>query len=174
MPTSDPSQISTIVAALVELQPRRVLDVGPGYGKYGVLCQEYLGPILERLDAAEPWPQGMMQSLVHMYNSVYGEPFPGPLGKDGWVPYDLVLMVDVLEHYTEIEGHEALRVALDVAPVVLLATPRNPEKQGAVSGNPWERHRSRWTVPMLGYHGLAEVYPHPTQLIARLERNATP
>lgn len=167
MPTSDASQISTIVAALVEVRPTTVLDVGPGYGKYGMLIREYLGPILHRVDAAEPWPHGMMPALGAMYDTIYEEPFPG---HRDWATYDLVLMVDVLEHYTERDGAEALTTALRVAPVVLVATPRKVLAQGQVNGNPWEEHKSQWTAPMLGFHGLAEVYPHPTQLIARLER----
>lgn len=170
MPTSDASQISIIVEAIVEVRPTTVLDVGPGYGKYGMLIREYLGPILTRVDAAEPWPQGMMPALAAMYDTIIPEAFPGRFGSAGWNTYDLIVMVDVLEHYTEPDGHDALRAARELAPVVIVATPRRVQAQGRVNGNPWEEHKSQWSAQHLGFHGLAEVYPHPTQLIARLER----
>jgi hypothetical protein len=172
MPTSDASQISTIVEAIVELRPRRVLDVGPGYGKYGMLIREYLGPILQRVDAAEPWPQGMMPALRQMYNEIVPAPFPGRIA---WMRYDLVLMVDVLEHYEQAAGRDALAFALDLAPHVLIATPHQPLPQGRVNGNPWEEHKSSWTAADLSQAGgRVRIYPHPHQLIALLGRSTTP
>jgi 16S rRNA G1207 methylase RsmC len=48
MPTSNYEAISKILGEILVLDPRSVLDVGPGKGKYGVLCREYLN--LNKLD----------------------------------------------------------------------------------------------------------------------------
>jgi 2-polyprenyl-3-methyl-5-hydroxy-6-metoxy-1,4-benzoquinol methylase len=60
--------------------------------------------------------------------------------------YDLVLMIDVLEHFDRDDGFASLRKATSVGAEVLISTPRRPRPQGAVKGNPFERHRSRWTA----------------------------
>ncbi len=170
MPTSDASAISPIIGALQELRPTSVLDVGPGYGKYGMLIREYLGPILRRVDAYEPWPQGMMPALRSMYDEVFPEAFPSSSND---LPYDLVLMVDVVEHYTERDGRLALIAALELAPHVLISTPRRVHPQGQVDGNPWEEHKSQWTAHSIERASECKtmvVYPHPQQIIALLSR----
>jgi len=42
MGTSDASNIPFVVAELQRLQPQSILDVGMGFGKWGVLAREYL------------------------------------------------------------------------------------------------------------------------------------
>jgi hypothetical protein len=42
MPTSHPSQLNEILEVVLKTRPRSVIDVGVGFGKYGVLCREYL------------------------------------------------------------------------------------------------------------------------------------
>ncbi len=54
MPTSDFHNISSIVALIYQLHPASVLDIGCGFGKYGVLIREYLDVWNERL-APETW-----------------------------------------------------------------------------------------------------------------------
>src|SRR5258705_3003535 len=43
MPTSEHWQIPRVVDVLVRERPQSVLDVGAGYGKYGLLAREYGG-----------------------------------------------------------------------------------------------------------------------------------
>ncbi len=42
MPTSHLYQISDILEIISLIRPRSVLDVGVGFGKYGLLAREYL------------------------------------------------------------------------------------------------------------------------------------
>jgi len=41
MPSSQIANISTITGWIAEIQPASILDVGVGFGKYGVLAREY-------------------------------------------------------------------------------------------------------------------------------------
>ena len=169
MPTSDPTQISTVLTAILEAQPETILDVGIGHGKFGPLLREYL-PAIRRLDGVEPWPAAIFPGNRQMYDVVVEEPFPGSYG---WPAYDLVLLVDVVEHYSDTDGGEALRAALRIAPTIVVATPRRFSAQGAVGGNEYERHKSVWTALSLQAASQARglvVYPHPAQLVARLTR----
>ena len=42
MPTSHWNQINEIIGLVMTVRPKSVLDVGVGFGKYGVLLREYL------------------------------------------------------------------------------------------------------------------------------------
>lgn len=158
--------ISTIITRVMELAPCAVLDIGPGHGKYGLLMREYLGRDAT-LIAVEPWPQALL--CADVYDDVIVNSFPSRV----WVPptgYDLVLLIDVLEHYEWVDGLQALDAALQLAPV-LLSTPHRPCIQGSVGGNVFEAHCSAWTLEMLQM--LASVHvelvaEHSEQLICLL------
>lgn len=53
MPTSDHHNINSILSVVTALRPKRILDVGCGFGKYGVLMREYLDVWDERLNPAD-------------------------------------------------------------------------------------------------------------------------
>lgn len=59
--------------------------------------------------------------------------------------YDLVVMVDVIEHMTTQDGFAALTDCQRVGKVVIVSTPRQFWKQEASWGNEHERHLSLWT-----------------------------
>ena len=62
MPSSQYRQISKIMDLVITLKPNSILDIGAGFGKYGLLCREYLelwdgrqiySQFLRRIDAVE-------------------------------------------------------------------------------------------------------------------------
>lgn len=168
MPTSDGSVISTLLLEILRVPPTRVLDVGPGHGKYGFLCREYLSE-LEALDCYEPWTRPMFCQAI--YDHVHVAAFPPPAYGNGLPEYDLVLMIDVLEHYAWQDGITALLEALRIAPAVLVSTPHRPAEQGSVGGNIFEQHVSQWAYEMLeGVGACMLVAEHPEQLMVRIER----
>src|SRR6185295_2131552 len=58
--------------------------------------------------------------------------------------YDLILIIDVLEHFTEKDGIELLRHCVAKGKHILVSTPLDIGEQGAVYGNEFERHRFQW------------------------------
>ena len=92
MPTSEHWQIPWVVDLLIREQPRTVLDVGAGYGKYGVLVREYIEPA--RLDAVDVNPPRF---------PVYDHVYEGDLRRleallpGGAEPYDLALFIDLAQ-----------------------------------------------------------------------------
>ena len=151
MPTSHHHQISKIVEIILLLRPRSVLDIGIGYGKYGVLAREFLEFWLEdkpyeerkiRIDGIEAFPQYITAGQRYYYDEIY-------VGNAlDTVPslcqYDLILIIDVLEHFTEKDGLELLKRCTAKGKHVLVSTPLDVGEQGAVFGNEFERHRSQW------------------------------
>ena len=65
---------------IVTLNPKSVLDVGVGFGKYGVLCREYLelwdgrgeySQFLRRIDGVEVFANYITPLHKYVYDKVY-------------------------------------------------------------------------------------------------------
>lgn len=128
-------------AGTIAPTPRTVLDVGPGYGKYGVLLREYLDPTPVRIDAVEAWePYIVEHRLDGIYNAVANQPAEAVeahlIGA-----YDLVMMGDVIEH---IEKEAALDFLDRCRGWVVIATPVEHFDTGP-DLPPTEAHVSHWT-----------------------------
>jgi hypothetical protein len=115
-----------------------VLDVGAGYGKYGVLAREYAD--LHRLDAVDVSPPRY---------PVYDHVYQGDLREiDRLLPadaprYDLAMFIDAIEHFEKTEAWSLLDSLARRARLVLVATPWGFRPQ-EVPGQPFETHRSGW------------------------------
>lgn len=138
MPTSEHWQIPRIVDAIARVQPRTVLDVGAGYGKYGLLAREY-GDAM-RVDAVDVQPP-----RFPVYDHVY-------LGdvrrldeilRDAPTRYDLALFIDVIEHFEKEDAFRVLDALVRRADKVLVTTPWGFRRQ-EIPGQPFETHRSGW------------------------------
>jgi len=152
MPTSDHHNINTILTILTRLGPQRVLDIGCGFGKYGVLLREYLDIWKGRLEPQD-WRLTLVgiEAFSHYRNPIhdfvystvhYGEA-QKILPKLG--EFDVILMADVIEH---LEKPQALQLVIECfahSPVVIISTPIGFYPQGEICGNPHEIHRSLWT-----------------------------
>ena len=153
MPTSSLHQISDIVEMIVAADPRSVLDVGVGFGKYGVLAREYL-ELLDGRAVYADWRRRIdgieifSDYLTGLHRSVYDRIMVGDAAEIlPTVPdheYDLVLLVDVLEHFTPAVGERVLDASLRAGRNVIVSTPLRFFTQEGF-GNPHEQHRSHWT-----------------------------
>ncbi|MBI3368963.1 MAG: class I SAM-dependent methyltransferase, partial [Burkholderiales bacterium] len=80
--------------------------------------------------------------------------------------YDLVLAIDILEHFDEADGRrfaaECIRIARCAA---LISTPKDFIEQ-IVDANPLENHRSNWTQAQLAELGYATVLPNDESWVA--------
>lgn len=140
MPSSFADSYPAIVHLLVQAQPKRVVDIGPGWGKYGLACREYL-PNLESLRAVEV-AQGRKSTQDAIYDLVYTDD-ARHLTREFWHRFDLALLVDVIEHMSKAEGHALLRDLTDAGAQVLVATPKVFFEQHD-DHNPFEEHVSLW------------------------------
>lgn len=151
MPTSALPVWQSLIHMCWEVRPRRILDVGPGHGKAGILLREYIGterrgngPI-QLVDAIEAEPRYIeaFPWLTAVYDNVHrGDVTTRGTAMLGF--YDLVLFADSIEH---IDKPDALALLDRIPGRVVLSTPvdyfDNPE---ADMGWPTERHRSHWTA----------------------------
>ena len=138
MPTSEHVQIPYVVDAMVRERPASVLDVGCGYGKYGVLAREYTEAA--RVDAIDVRPPRY---------PVYDHVYTGDLRElDRVLPpdaprYDLALFLDVIEHFDKPEAWRVCEQLCARARRVLITTPWGFRPQ-EIPGMPFETHRSGW------------------------------
>lgn len=154
MPSSFVDSVSPIIKTIIDLSPQKVIDIGPGWGKYGLMCCEYLSE-LETLDAVEVL-QGRKSLQDHIYDKVFTTDVRF-LPNDFWEPYDLVLMVDVIEHMEKEEGQILLKNIVNCFTSVLVSTPKKFEEQHDPS-NPYETHVSHWEWDDFWYPGMMDHY----------------
>jgi len=129
------------LAGTIQPNPQRILDVGCGYGKHGVLLREYLDPtpVVHGIEAWEPYVE------PHRLHGIYDHLYVGDvcnLGTADLISYDLVVMGDVIEH---IEKQAALDLIDRITGWIVIATPAvhfhtDPHLP------PTEAHVSHWTA----------------------------
>lgn len=153
MPSSQHYHISKIMDLIININPMSILDIGTGFGKYGVLCREYLelwdgrhnySQFLRRIDGVEVFGDYITPLHKFVYNNIYVDDIMEVLDKIE-TKYDLILLIDVLEHFEKHRGEVLLQKILRKNDGVLISTPKKPSIQKDAFGNVYETHRSEWT-----------------------------
>lgn len=151
MPTSYFGQISSILDIICQVRPKSVLDIGVGFGKYGMLIRDLLDISGERY-AKEMW-QGRIDGIegyagyrnaIHdyIYDKIYYGKAEDVL-KEIETTYDLALMIDILEHFERAEGEKVLEDALQKCRMLLISVPAIPTPQTYLD-NELETHKCAW------------------------------
>lgn len=135
MPTSEAAQIPYVCEAMRRLDPVSIIDVGCGYGKYGVLAREYCDR-LKWIDAVDVRPPRYKVYDRFSETDIRTACFCTE-------SYDLALLLDVIEHLEYDEGLRLLATLTRGARRVLVTTPLGFRRQ-EVEGMPHETHRSGW------------------------------
>lgn len=159
MPISDYSQISPILSQIVALNPKSILDVGCGLGIYGALCRVYLEGenLYDRANVTwnkkENWKtridciEGFQKYITDLHKLVYNEIFISDAIKTvesfSDNAYDLVLAIDIIEHFKKEEGISFIKTLQRIGKNVIIATPSRFVDQVVIE-NPLEDHLSFW------------------------------
>lgn len=164
MPTSNHNQIPRIIDILLAVRPKRILDVGIGFGKYGFLSREYLevwgheGEYRKdriAVDGVEYYEK----YITNIQRSIYDKIYTGDIEEvmDQLERYDLTFLVDVIEHFDLPKGKVLIEKLLSKSEFLLIATPRFPHRQEATFGNVKESHLSRWAVRNFKLPGTHQI-----------------
>ena len=168
MASSFSDQIPAIVHLLTKLKPKRILDIGKGFGKYGFLAHEYgginntkrLDPSLTLaqqsdivIDAIEADTDLLLPHLSQIYTNIYVDDalkiYPS-------LPaYDLVLMIDVIEHLDKSKATELVKYFLSKNAVLIIATPLKFFQQELYESD-FEHHISHWELKDFEALGFVE------------------
>jgi hypothetical protein len=162
MPSSRPELIPAVVNLVMQLQPRSILEIGTGFGKYGFLFREYLeiwgaAEDTERLDPSmwqvridgiefyEPYVTDVQRKIYD--NLIVGDAMTEIDALGG---YDLIFMGEVIEHFPKEDGRVLIeKCRAHANQMIVISTPNYLSHQGAVYGNDRETHHCLWTCEEL-------------------------
>jgi SAM-dependent methyltransferase len=169
MASSFASQIPAITHLVGSLKPKTVLDIGKGFGKYGFLIHEYAGidnqtkldpskTMAEqsqvRVEAVEVDADLMLPHLSQLYARVH---FGDVLKLYPELPkYDLILMIDIIEHINKEQTLPMLRHFLEQGSNVIVSTPVDFFEQHLYE-SVFENHVSHWTIKDFRPLGFTDV-----------------
>ena len=134
------------------LSPKKVMELGVGFGKIGCLLRETLDAVAGRcrpdqwqtvINGVEGFEQ-YRNPCWHLYSSVVIADFRKMYEEVRG--YGLVLMVDSLEHVKREEANALLDFLVAHNSNVLVSVPLGEYPQGVCHGNVLEAHRSTWTI----------------------------
>ena len=132
MLTSHPDNIGSILKAISERKPNRILDIGPGFGKYALLIRELF--LVEKAERGDITPSDTIFIaavenakyfqkflwLKKLYNEIFwGDVFSMPFSVIE--SFDLLLLIDVIEHW-EKKQWQLFRDAVNTD--ILVSTPK--------------------------------------------------
>jgi len=152
MPSSYHGFIVDVVNEVMWSNPKRVLDIGVGFGKWGHLFREYCdvfkGRILKKdwetiIDGVEPYKPNITNSSKFLYNKIYNKTIEKCIDK--LKHYDVIYMGDVLEHLTKEDGLIVLSKLKKLSKKLILCVPLGDKwVQGHLSEDDFEVHKAVW------------------------------
>jgi peptidylprolyl isomerase len=158
MPCSRPSALAPMCNRIIEKNPRSVLDIGIGFGKFGFLAREYtdvrLGRYFNRetrIDGIEIFESYITQLQREIYNNIYVGNAIDILPTLG--NYDMIICSDMLEHLSEKDGVFLLNTVKEKSKFAMIVTPMRVLQQEALYNNEHERHISVWPRETLSKWG---------------------
>ncbi len=144
MPTSDWKHIPAVLDEIDRLSPRSIADFGIGFGAWGALCRNLLDARHGRCRQLE-WEINIVgyeifQGYSNPCWNLYSHMLIGDFTREVCREFDLVLMMDSLEHLEAAAGRELLRRLVGENKQVIVSVPNGLMEQGEVYGNIHERH----------------------------------
>lgn len=187
MPTSNIGSVPFILDAILRKhyhhqEIKSILDVGIGWGKYGLLCREYVSPfeIMDyawklRLDGIEVYPTYIKPYTKGLYSNIFitdVRDFCEDPGKWSEDPYwDMILLIDIIEHMTKEEGIRVIEKLTHHARWLLVCTPEELKfyPEAVARYHPKEKHICLWKVEEFDQFSLDNIIWSEQYLIVTLE-----
>jgi hypothetical protein len=152
MPTSDFHAITDVLHVIEQIKPASILEIGVGFGRWGVLCHEILDIYYERYKPAD-WTLQMDGIEIFenyknpLWDSFYRQIFIGDAFEliDKMNRYDLIFAGDVIEHFEKQKGKQLIEKFLEHAECVIITSPVGFLHQDCQFGNSHEEHKSGWS-----------------------------
>lgn len=151
--TGNYQHLGDAIAWLRTIDPRSVLDVGCGFGRWGVLCREFLDiwrghqtreTWALRLVGVDAYPGNLKQHHHYIYDELHAEPIEHYFARKP-DSFDLTVLGNVLEHFPKEQGLDVLAEAMKRSQYVLVVLPLGDmPRQEHDYGNPYEQRVSTW------------------------------
>lgn len=163
MPTSHPKIISPVCTKILDTKPERVLDIGIGYGKWGTLTREYTDIWWWRfykeewkvtIDGIEVFERYRSHNW-NAYNNIHIGKAEDILSLMPADHYDLITMMECLEHIEKPAAIKTLSHIMRLAPKAIVSYTNTHQKD--VRDNEHEDHVSQWEKSELEVFGNIET-----------------
>jgi len=133
-----------------------ILDLGIGEGDFGAIAKKIL-PMTVKLTGVE-----VCKKYEHPQWKLYNKIYLIDIRKflfNKKKKYDLIFLIDVLEHFNEQDGKEILmKLKILTKHALLISTPITNYPQGAYLGNPYEKHKHFWSDKDLEKEGFKQIF----------------
>ncbi|MBW2045274.1 MAG: hypothetical protein JRI96_10385 [Deltaproteobacteria bacterium] len=172
MPTSNKYLITPVLEAAEQINPKTILDIGIGFGKWGFLLREYLelfhcksDPF--RTDSEKKWllridgVEIYEKYITSIQRNIYDHIFIGDILTviDKLHNYDLIILGDVIEHFSKEEGQILIHKCINKSnKAILITTPVLFHNQKDIFANQAERHKSIWTKADFKFFQHTQLY----------------
>jgi len=153
MGTSNWQNISYCIELIRRINPNSILDVGAGFGRWGILGREFLeiwddsnysDKWNRKIDAVEIFEDYVKPYHSYFYDNVYIENAADFL-KNNESKYDLIVCGDVIEHFEKEKGEKFIEDCLKHCRYLMINIPIGKNwEQGVINNNEFEVHKSIW------------------------------
>lgn len=153
MGTSNWQNISYCIELIRRINPKLILDIGAGFGRWGILSREFLeiwddGNYSDnwkrKIDAVEVFDKYVKPYHSYFYDNVYIEnavDFMNKLEEK----YDLIICGDIIEHFEKKGGEEFIEDCLAHCKYLMINIPIGKKwEQDIINNNEYEIHKSVW------------------------------
>lgn len=155
MGTSNWQNISYNLTIVKKINPQKILDVGIGFGRWGILFREileiwdeenYSGKWNRQIDGVEIFEGYLMEHQKLFYTNIYRTDISEFI-KVNSEKYDLINCGDIIEHFEKKEGQNIIDSLLERTQYLLINLPLGKYwEQDAKNNNPNEQHLSIWEI----------------------------
>jgi 2-polyprenyl-3-methyl-5-hydroxy-6-metoxy-1,4-benzoquinol methylase len=154
--TSYAENIKNILEAVVETDPKSILDIGSAFGKYSILAREAILSVRAEKGDLEPIDDiqmGCVEMAKYFQNkpgheSLYSMHYHMDAQEIEWevMPkFDLVLLIDVVEHWSKEKSKELISKIKSTGSKILISTPKNVHfYKEEYYGVDCPKHESQW------------------------------
>lgn len=151
MGVSDASNLPFVAAELQRLNPQSILEVGVGFGKWGVVAREYLEAWQGRF-RREEWKVRIEGIEIFegyrnpVWDAAYDRIHIGDASRilKNLGQFDVGLICDVIEHIEKPAGRVLIDELLAHCRTVIVTTPLSFWPQGEEHGNASQEHLCLW------------------------------
>lgn len=153
MGTSNWQNISYNIELIRKIDPKTILDVGVGFGRWGILAREFLeiwdsahydGNWERKITGIEIFPGYIKDYHKYFYDEIIIDDALNFFGNSENI-FDLVIFGDVIEHFSKNEGIKLIEKAVQRSRYVMINVPIGRYwAQDGTAENPFEAHKSVW------------------------------
>jgi len=155
MGTSNWQNISYCIDVIRKIAPKKILDAGIGFGRWGILSREFLevweGRVRSKdwelqIDGVEIFNSNIEEYLKYFYSNIYNIDAYQYINSTPDF-YDLIIIGDMLEHLEKRKANDFLHNCMAKSKFVMINIPiGNDWEQSEMYGNIYEKHLSYWKV----------------------------